>query len=117
MAIDNGLGEAYASLAWVHDYYDRNVETEAAYKKAIELSPNYALAYHWYSIYIGLSDPQRAQESTDLMHKAAILDPRSGIIGYNLAETYRMRVSTPCQKTNIKKLLISTRISQGDTGV
>ena len=49
LAIDNGLGEAYASLAWIHDHYGRNDEVEIAYQKAIELSPNYASAYQWYS--------------------------------------------------------------------
>ncbi len=49
LAIDNDLGEAYASLAGIHDYYNRIGEAETAYQKAIELSPNYATAYQWYS--------------------------------------------------------------------
>jgi TolB-like protein/Tfp pilus assembly protein PilF len=91
LAIDNELGEAYAALAWIHEYYGRNGEAEAAFQKAIELSPNYASAYHWYSLFIGLSDPLRIQESTDLMHKAAILDPRSAVIARNLAGVYLFR--------------------------
>jgi hypothetical protein len=91
LTIDNGLGEAYASLAWIHDHYGRNDEVETAYQKAIELSPNYASAYQWYSQHIGDSDPLRIQESIDLMQKAARLDPRSRIIGLNLARTYEAR--------------------------
>jgi len=88
LTIDNGLGEAYASLAWIHGYYGRNDEVEIAYQKAIELSPNYASAYQWYSGYIGNSDPLRLQESIDLLQKAAKLDPRSRIIGLNLGLLY-----------------------------
>jgi len=88
LAIDNGLGEAYASLAWIHDYYGRNDEVEIAYQKAIELSPNYASAYQWYSQHIGDSDPLRAQESIDLMQKASKLDPRSRIITLQLGSMY-----------------------------
>ena len=91
LAIDNGLGEAYASLAWIHRYYGRNDEVEIAYQKAIELSPNYASAYQWYSGYIGNSDPLRIQESLDLLQKAAKLDPRSRIIGLNLGSYYNDR--------------------------
>ena len=36
----------------IHQYYQREDEAEAAYLKAIELSPNYATAYHWYSNFV-----------------------------------------------------------------
>ena len=87
LAIDNDLGEAYASLAGIHEYYGRNDEAETAFKKAIELSPNYASTYQWYSNFLRIY-PLRIQESTDLMRKAAILDPRSSIIGLQLGSTY-----------------------------
>ena len=59
---------------------------EIAFRKAIELSPNYATAYHWYANSLeGLS---RMQEAVDLARKAAELDPRSAIIGTNLADKY-----------------------------
>ncbi len=59
LAIDNGLGEAYASLGMMHWEYGRNDEAETAFQKAIELSPNYASAYQWYSQFIGDTDPLR----------------------------------------------------------
>ncbi len=105
MAIDNDLGEAYASLAWIHYYHGRDDEAEAAYQKAIELSPNYATAYQWYSSHIGLTDPLRIQESTDLMQKAAILDPRSGIIGVSLATIYRSRGLYTLAENQYKKVI------------
>jgi tetratricopeptide (TPR) repeat protein len=61
LAIDNDLGEAYASLANIHAYYNRKGEAETAYQKAIELSPNYANAFLWYSSFLG-EYPLRIQE-------------------------------------------------------
>jgi len=89
LTIDNGLGEAYAALAMMHHDQGRIDEAETAYQKAIELSPNYASAYQWYSQLIGDTDPLRFQESIDLIQKAAILDPRSAIIGLILGRAYR----------------------------
>ncbi len=88
LAIDPGLGEAYATLGQIHEYYGRYEEMEAAYRKATELSPNYATAWHWYSIAVSQSN-LRAQEAVDLARRAAELDPRAPIIGTNLASTYQ----------------------------
>ena len=90
LVIDNDLGEAYASLGLMHGKYGRNDEAETAYQKAIELSPNYATAYQWYSGLVG-NDPLRTQESIDLMQKAAKLDPRSEIIGHGLGKVYEKK--------------------------
>jgi len=87
MAIDNQLGEAYASLAQIHDDHFRYVEAEAAFQKSIELSPNYATAYHWYSVFLN-TFPLRTQEAIALAQKAAELDPGSSIIGVALAGAY-----------------------------
>jgi len=87
LVLDNQLGEAYASQAQVYDDSFRYEQAEVAYKKAIELSPNYATAYHWYSILIGRF-PLRVQQNIDLAKKAAELDPGSSIIGVNLAGAY-----------------------------
>ncbi len=88
MSINDELGEAYASLAQIHEYYQREDEAEAAYLKAIELSPNYATAYLWYSRFVLRSSILRSAEATKLMEKAFELDPRSSIISVNLAEQY-----------------------------
>jgi TolB-like protein/DNA-binding winged helix-turn-helix (wHTH) protein/Tfp pilus assembly protein PilF len=87
LAIDNDLGEAYASLANIHAYYNRKGEAEAAYQKAIELSPNYASAYYWYSGFLG-KYPLRIQEQVELARKAAELDPRSSLLSLNLGSKY-----------------------------
>jgi len=88
LAIDNDLGEAYASLANIHIYYNRKGEAETAYQKAIELSPNYASAYYWYSGFLG-KYPLRMREQVELARKAAELDPRSFSMSLNLGSKYR----------------------------
>ena len=105
LTIDNGLGEAYASLAWIHDFHGRHDEVEIAYQRAIELSPNYASAYQWYSGYIGNTDPLRTQENIDLLQKAAKLDPRSRIIGLNLGINYTRRGLYTLAENQLKKVI------------
>ena len=90
MAIDDQLGEAYASLAQIHEDHFRYAEAETALQKSIELSPNYATAYHWYSNFLNRF-PLRVQETIALAQKAAELDPGSSIIGVNLAGAYAER--------------------------
>lgn len=87
LALDPELGEAYVSLAQIHDYHNRVGDREQAFRKAIELSPNYATAYHWYAVSLR-DDPLRSRERLDLLLKAAEFDPRSMIIGSALAGDY-----------------------------
>jgi len=95
LVIDNDLGEAYASRGAKHFRNGQYDKAEEDYQKAIELSPNYASAYQWYSLLIKSqlikSDPLRMQESIDLMQKAAELDPRSAIISLELGEVYQTK--------------------------
>ena len=94
------MGEAYASLAAIHESRDRFDDMEAAYHKAIELSPNYATTYQWYAN--SITDPLRSREKLDLLLKAAELDPRSMIIGssritsYNVCYTKLLREGSGC---------------------
>jgi tetratricopeptide (TPR) repeat protein len=89
-AINENLGEAHASLGQLHRQQNRFEESENAYKEAIQLSPNYATAWQWYSQLLSIY-PQRSSESIKLLEKAAELDPRSSIIGMNLANQYRKK--------------------------
>ncbi len=84
LAINSELGEAYATLAALHSSREQNEEAEAAYWRAIELSPNYATAYLWYSGFLA-ARPDRLDESLAMMEKAAQLDPLSSIIQSALA--------------------------------
>jgi TolB-like protein len=84
LALDPGLGEAWISQAQIFMDQARWEEAEAAFRKGLELSPNYAQGYHWYSILVG-DDTLRGREKLELVYRAKELDPRSLIIGTTLA--------------------------------
>src|SRR5882724_5476672 len=51
--IDNQLAEAHTSLAKVRADYDWDwPAAERAFKRSLELNPNYATAHHWYALYL-----------------------------------------------------------------
>jgi tetratricopeptide (TPR) repeat protein len=83
LEIDDTLGEACASLAHVrlHDWDWSGLEEE--FKRALELNPGHAIAYHWYSEY--LIAMGRADESIAIVEQAQEIDPLSPIIGFTLA--------------------------------
>jgi TolB-like protein/Tfp pilus assembly protein PilF len=87
LAIDDQLGEAWLGLANVHEFYLQHGEAEQNYLKAIELSPGYATAYHWYGNFLA-TFPHRLGESMQMIEKALELDPLSSIIQLNLVDRY-----------------------------
>jgi TolB-like protein/Tfp pilus assembly protein PilF len=80
LALDDRLGEAYASLGGLEALKANMQASSAAYQKAIELSPNYSMAYMWYGLLVGQSDPQKA---VSLFERALELDPLSPAINAN----------------------------------
>jgi TolB-like protein len=88
LALDDGLGEAYLGRAELLAFYQRDEEAEAAYRKAIELSPGYATAYHWYANFLS-KYPHRLGETIDLLQQALELDPLSSIIQTALSAQYQ----------------------------
>jgi len=53
LALEGGLGEAHASLAWATVHYDFDFQTaEREYERAIELNPRYATARFWFGLYL-----------------------------------------------------------------
>ena len=87
LAIDTSLGEAYASLGTLLQNQNQPKRAEEAYLKAIELNPNYATAWQWYSSLLQ-AFPRRSQEALETTRKAVELDPRSMIIGKELGDVY-----------------------------
>ena len=76
--------EAYAALGnAVSRFWEEWDEAEANYKTAIDLNPSYATAYQWYGRLKFMQGDYEAARM--LMEKALSLDPRSRIIGANLA--------------------------------
>ncbi len=79
LAIDNTLGEAYASLAWATTCYDWNwPAAERLYVRSIELNPQYATVHEWYAIYLWAMG--RFDEAIEEAETARELDPLSLII-------------------------------------
>jgi TolB-like protein/Flp pilus assembly protein TadD len=77
--IDDGLAEAWASLGAIRWWYEWDwAGAEQAYRRAIELNPNYATAHDGYAML--LSARGRFGDAIDQITKAADLDPLSLII-------------------------------------
>jgi eukaryotic-like serine/threonine-protein kinase len=77
--IDDGLAEAWASLAAVRWWYDWDWNgAEEAYRRAIDLNRNYATAHDGYSML--LSARGRSDAAIEQVTKGADLDPLSLII-------------------------------------
>jgi TolB-like protein/Tfp pilus assembly protein PilF len=76
LRLDDRLAEAYASMGAISSKRGDYAEAEDAFKRAIDLDPNYATAYHWYGdllvTYLG-----RPEEAIPLLQKALALDPLS----------------------------------------
>ncbi len=76
LELDPTVGEAHASLGFFTFLYDWDwLKTEVEFKRAIDLSPNYAQAHHWYSIY--LAHMGRHEEAIQEAQLAQQLDPLS----------------------------------------
>jgi TolB-like protein len=86
LELDDDLAEAHTALAAVTEMYDHDwVSAEREFKRAIELSPGYANAHHWYALH--LDETGRMEESIAEIKRALELDPLSMIINVNVAVT------------------------------
>lgn len=85
LEIDSNVGEAYATRGLLLRHKDMEA-SEKAFKKAIELTPNYASAYMWYA---GVFDLRGEVEQAHAMYEQAFkLDPKSPVATYLLANSY-----------------------------
>jgi tetratricopeptide (TPR) repeat protein len=79
LELDDHLAEAQTSLAYASFLYDWDWSgAEQRFRRAIELSPNYATAHHFYSIYLMAAG--RHAEAQAEIRRAQELDPLSLII-------------------------------------
>jgi serine/threonine-protein kinase len=79
LALDDGLGEAHASLAYALMAWDWDWDAaEREFRCAIELAPDYATAHQWYGMF--LTAMKRFPEAAAEMKRAQELDPLSVII-------------------------------------
>src|SRR6266498_1781940 len=86
LEIDDSLGEAHASLGYVHRLLWNWDGMEKELKRGIELNPNYATAHKYYGNYLG--NLGRLDEALMEYKRAQELEPLSLIISANLAEVY-----------------------------
>jgi tetratricopeptide (TPR) repeat protein len=85
--LDTALGEAHNSLAFCLDGFDWDFESAGKeFRRAVELSPGYATAHHWYAWHLSLVGQN--DEAIAEMKKAQNLDPLSLIINADLAELF-----------------------------
>jgi TolB-like protein/DNA-binding winged helix-turn-helix (wHTH) protein/Flp pilus assembly protein TadD len=83
--LDNALGEAHNSLAFVLDGFDWDLDAAGKeFRRAIELNPGYATAHHWYAWHLALLG--QYHQAIAEMKKAESVDPLSLIINADLAE-------------------------------
>jgi tetratricopeptide (TPR) repeat protein len=90
--IDDSLAEAHTSLAWIKLTYDWDWQgAEKEFKRAIQLSPNYATAHQWY-VWL-LASTKRLDEALLEARRAQELDPISLIINVDVGKAlYWMRL-------------------------
>ena len=83
--LDNALGEAHNSLAFLLDGFDWDLDSGGKeFRRAIELNPGYAIGHHWYAWHLALLG--QYDEAIAEMKKAESVDPLSLIINADLAE-------------------------------
>jgi len=87
LELDDGLAEAHTSLAYVQMRGEVDLErSEASFQRAIEINPNYATAYQWYSGLLTLQG--RTEESLQMSLRALERDPLSPVVNASLGEKY-----------------------------
>ena len=81
---NSNLAEAYVALAWIQFAYDwKFKESEKNYRKAIEIDPKFAQAYHWLGI--NLTSQGRFDEAYLNLKKGLELDPDNHVILLNFS--------------------------------
>jgi len=103
ITIDDQLGEPHATLGIAYVQSWQWAEAEREYKRAIEINPNYATAYHWYSIL--LKNQGRYDEAAKVISRAAELDSLSGAIGCNISMMYDLQGDYDASIKNSLKLI------------
>lgn len=76
LRLENNLAEAHATLGGLYLMYDFEWDlAEKEFKKALQLNPNYALTYEWYSEYFYLTGNKK--EARKLINEALARNPHS----------------------------------------
>ncbi len=85
ISLDPNLAEAHLALASVFDAFEWNwADADKEYQRAIALNPNYAIAHHWYSLFLMFMG--RFDEALGQNAQAIRLDPLSVVLLKNTAD-------------------------------
>ena len=104
LEIDETIGEAHNTLANIKHWNDWDwAGAEREYKRAIELSPNYATGHHWYAE--SLSAVGRFEESFAEYKRALELDPLSLAISTDLGLAFYYSRQYDRAIEHLKKLI------------
>ncbi len=104
LEIDPTLGEPHAALATIKDGNEFDwAGAEKEYRRAIELSPNYATAYHWLAESLAMQG--RFDESFAEYKRALEIDPLSLAIGTDLGMAYYYSRQYDRAIDHLKKLI------------
>lgn len=86
LELDNGLGQAYATLGLLRQQQGDLQAAEAAYEQAIALQPNYPRVFRLFGR-LRRQQGERAQ-AIELFQKALTLDPYSAPPNFDIARSY-----------------------------
>ena len=87
LAIDDGLADAYLSLAMITFFYDWDWRgAERTFIRSIELNPNNGEALSYYALFLVFDG--RVDEAMAVSRKALALDPLAPLINMNVGWTY-----------------------------
>ena len=104
LQIDDTLAQAHVTLADILYEYDwKFEESERQFKRAIELDPNYATAYHWYGELLMVLG--RTDEALAVLRTAQEKDPLSMIINSILGVVHNLRGERDLAIQQLKKTI------------
>jgi tetratricopeptide (TPR) repeat protein len=87
LLLDGSLAEAHLSIAMVLAFHERRWgDAEAAFRRALELDPNYATGHHWYGFF--LKHLGRFDEALDERRRALEIDPLTPMLSVGLGELH-----------------------------
>jgi len=87
LELDENLPEAYSVLGSIYDYVDWDWENaEKAFKRALEINPNYSTAHHYYSEHLSITGHH--DEARKHIDKALEINPLSFVIRYVSAKLH-----------------------------
>lgn len=101
--LNSNLGQPYATIGFVQMYWNWKLDDAGAFfRRAIELSPDYATAHQWYAL--NLIATRSGGAALAEMKRAVELEPQSSVIGADLCQLYYFLEKyddaiAQCQKT------------------